>query len=138
MSIENSHQLMTTYVDALRARGAYDDHFSDDVKVSLMGYDRQVTGRTAARQFIDFFHDQAFTADIQIQSVVSGENRAHIEAVFAARHTGEFEGIAATGRQVNVPYSVGYDIANGKITALRLYFPLDVLVRQVQGDGAKG
>jgi hypothetical protein len=54
MSIENSHQLMTGYANALRSRSAYDEYFSDDVTVSLMGYDREVTGRTAARQSLIF------------------------------------------------------------------------------------
>jgi hypothetical protein len=42
----------------------------------------------------------------------------------------------ATGRQVSVPYNVGYDVSGGKITALRIYFPIDVLVRQIQAEGA--
>ena len=33
-----------------------------------------------------------------------------------------------------MPYCAVYDLADDKITALRLYFPLDVLLRQI---GAK-
>lgn len=136
MSAETTREMMMAYGEALLARGRYDEYFSEDVVVSLMAYSREVAGRKAARQFIDYFHDQAFEADIELKSVVCSEDKAHIEAVFVARHTGEFEGIPATGRQVSVPYSVGYDVSGGKITALRIYFPIDVLVRQIQAEGA--
>jgi predicted ester cyclase len=59
---------------------------------------------------------------------------AEAEADFVAKHTGEFAGIAATGREVTMPYCVVYDLADEKITALRLYFPTDVLLHQI---GAK-
>lgn len=76
-----------------------------------MGYGREVSGLAAARQFVDYFHDQAFKADIQILSLVCG-----------------------AGRQVTVPYTVGYDIAGGKMTALRIYMPMDVLMRQLNDN----
>ena len=41
--------------------------------------------------------------------------------VFVGTHTGDFAGIPASGKQVAVPYSVFYDLADGKITALRIY-----------------
>jgi transcriptional regulator with XRE-family HTH domain len=43
------------------------------------------------------------------------------QADFVGRHTGEFAGIPATGREVRVPYSVHYDLNNGDISALRIY-----------------
>ena len=132
MSIETTRQLMYAYADDLVARRDYEQHMSESVTVSLMGYGREVSGRAAARQFIDYFHDQAFKAEIQILSLVCGEDKACAEALFHARHIGDFEGVPASGRQVNVPYSVGYDIAGGKITALRIYMPMDVLMRQLQ------
>ena len=44
-----------------------------------------------------------------------------IEVDFVGRHTGEFAGIPATGRNVRVAYSVHYDLTNGGISALRIY-----------------
>ncbi len=60
-----------------------------------------------------------------------GAGHAFVEVDFVARHIGEFAQIAATGKAVNVPYCVAYDLAGGKITALRLYFPLQELLRQI-------
>jgi predicted ester cyclase len=55
-----------------------------------------------------------------------------LEAVFIATHTGEFAGIAPTQRPVRVPYTVAYDLAGDEITALRVYLPMDALVRQLR------
>jgi hypothetical protein len=56
-----------------------------------------------------------------------------LEARFEGTHIGEFEGVPATGRQVDVPYAVAYDLRGDGISALRLYFPLDLLKRQIAG-----
>lgn len=56
-----------------------------------------------------------------------------IEAEFVGTHVGEFAGVAPTGRQVRVPYSVAYDLVEDAITAVRLYLPMDALVRQIRG-----
>jgi len=46
-------------------------------------------------------------------------------------HTGEFAGVAPTGRAVRVPYSVIYDLRGDQISNLRIYLPLSVLVEQI-------
>ena len=43
-------------------------------------------------------------------------------------------GIPPTGRSVRVPYSAFYDVADDRITALRLYMSLIDLTAQLQGD----
>ncbi len=59
-------------------------------------------------------------------------DRAAVEAEFVGTHVGEFAGLAPTGRLVRVPYAVAYDLAGETIAALRLYLPLDALVRQIR------
>jgi predicted ester cyclase len=46
-------------------------------------------------------------------------------------HAGEFAGIQPTGRAVRVPYSVVYDLRGDKISALRIYFPMSLLIEQL-------
>jgi predicted ester cyclase len=62
---------------------------------------------------------------------VVANDRAVAELDFVGEHTGEFSGIEATGREVIVPYCAVYDLEGEKIKALRLYFPMDVLLRQL-------
>jgi SnoaL-like polyketide cyclase len=60
-------------------------------------------------------------------------SRAAIEADFVGTHSGEFGGLAATGRAVRVPYSVVYDLRGDRISALRIYFPMSLLMEQISG-----
>ena len=48
-------------------------------------------------------------------------NRCAVELVFSGPHTGDFVGIAATGREVRVPYSAYYDLTNDGISTVRVY-----------------
>ncbi len=42
--------------------------------------------------------------------------------------------MAATGREVRVPYCMVYELEGEKIGALRGYMPMDVLMRQLGGS----
>jgi len=107
------------------------EHFSDDVVMEMMGQDQRFEGPDAVEQMIDYMHRQAFEARLEVRSMVVGDGQAAAEFDFVGRHTGEFAGVPATGREVRVPYCVVYDLEDGKITALRLYFPMDVPMRQL-------
>jgi len=58
-----------------------------------------------------------------------------VEADFVGTHTAEFLGIPATGKSVNVPYSVVYDIPADTITAIRVYMPMQLFGEQLGGEG---
>ena len=47
------------------------------------------------------------------------------------KHIGEFAGIPATGKQVRVPLTVVYDVANGRISRGRIYLIVPVLMQQL-------
>jgi hypothetical protein len=131
MSIERTRQTLTTYLDDLLSFGDFARCFTDDVTVTFMGTDRAVEGREAARTLITFVHQHAFRTHITAGAIVYGEATAMLEARFRATHIAEFEGIPATGRQVDVPYAVAYDFRDDRISALRLYFPMELLMRQI-------
>ena len=54
------------------------------------------------------------------------------EAVFVGTYFGGFAGIAATGKEVTVPYSVFYELEDGKITNLRIDALVEGIVQQLQ------
>ena len=58
-----------------------------------------------------------------------------MEIDFVGTHTAEFLGIPATGKSVNVPYSVVYDIPADKITALRVYMTMQLFGEQLGREG---
>ena len=131
MSAESTRTILDSYAQALLSFGDFARYLTEDVTLTIEGTDRAVTGREAVRQMIAFMHTQAFKTNIQVKRVVYGDGHAMLEAVFVGTHVGTFEGIPATHRDVRVPYAVAYDVNSAGITALRLYFPMDVLMRQI-------
>jgi predicted ester cyclase len=124
---------MQEYLDALVRRGDYPRYFSEDVVATFEGTDYRGEGREAAGQLIRFVHEGAFDAKPELKSLLVDEGLAAIEADFVGTHTGEFAGIQPTGRTVRVPYSVVYDIHDDHISALRIYFPVSLLIEQLTG-----
>jgi hypothetical protein len=133
MSIDTTRHAIDGYLEALLSCGDFGRFMSDDVTVTFMGTDRQAAGREAACGLITFVHALAFKTAIRVNDVVYGERRAMLEAEFVGTHIAEFEGVAASHRHVRVPYAVVYDVDDQLITALRIYFPLDLLMRQIAG-----
>ena len=134
MPQQNTTTTMQAYLDALVARSNFEAYLADDATFEIMGTDQKVYGRDAVRDTIVWMHTQAFDAQPKVRTVIAGDNQAALEADFIGTHTGEFAGVAATGRSVNIPYSVIYDLESDKITALRAYIPMDQLARQISGD----
>jgi steroid delta-isomerase-like uncharacterized protein len=124
-------KVMQEYLDALARREDFPAYFTDDVVATFEGTDQRAEGREAAGQLIRYVHQNAFDARMELKNLLADEGQAAIEADFAGTHTGEFAGIPATGRAVRVPYTVIYDLRGDKISALRIYFPMSVLIDQL-------
>jgi steroid delta-isomerase-like uncharacterized protein len=124
-------KVMQEYLEALARRDDFPAYFTDDVVATFEGTDQRAEGREAAGQLIRYVHQNAFDARMELKNLLAGEGQAAIEADFAGTHTGEFAGIPATGRAVRVPYAVIYDLRGDKISALRIYFPMSVLIDQL-------
>lgn len=52
---------------------------------------------------------------IEIEDMVEEGNKIVLRARFQGRHDGPFNGIAATGKVVDLPFMIMYQIENGKI-----------------------
>ena len=124
-------KVMQEYLDALGQRAGYPAYLTDDVVATLEGTDQRAAGREAAGQLIRFIHEGAFDARPELKNLLVDDGKAAIEADFVGTHTGEFAGIQPTGREVRVPYSVVYDIRGDQISALRIYFPISLLMEQL-------
>ena len=133
MTVETTRETMAAYIKALVAREPYAQYFADDVTFTVMGNEGDpIKGRDAVAQFIRWFHQTAFDARPEIKEIFSTDGHACLEAEFVGRHIGEFFGVPASGRDVRVPYTVVYDLHGNKITALRFYMPMNVLMQQIK------
>ena len=129
--MDTERQVMRDYLDALIKRDDFPAYFTDDVVATFEGTDQRADGRDAAAQLIRYVHEGAFDARMELKNLLTDEGKAAIEADFAGTHTGEFAGIPATSRAVRVPYSVIYDLRGDRISALRIYFPMSLLMQQL-------
>jgi predicted ester cyclase len=124
--------IIRSYVDALVGRGDFATFLADDVSLEIVGTKQGARGRQAVTDLITWLHTQAFDATAKVKTVIAEHEHAALEADFVGTHTGEFLGIAATGKPVNVPYAVRYDVPPaGKITAIRIYMPMELFGQQL-------
>jgi steroid delta-isomerase-like uncharacterized protein len=131
MSVEATSKTMRSYLDALVARGDFADYFTDDVTWTTIGTEQNVQGREPVRDFLTWMHTHAFDAHPKVKTLVVGDGQAALEADLVGTHTGEFLGMPATGKSVQVPYCVAYDLRDDKIAALRAYIPMELFSQQL-------
>ena len=112
-------------------RADFTRYFTDNVVATFEGTDQRAEGRQAAGELIRYVHETAFDARPELKNMLVDTGKAAIEADFAGTHTGEFAGLQPTGRFVRVPYSVVYDLRDDQISALRIYFPMSLLVERL-------
>lgn len=127
-----SSATVTTHLDALRGAGDCGAAFTDDVTLTMMETGEVIHGRTAVATLLKYMHHMAFAAPPAVMTLVAAAERVMVEAEFTGRHTSEFAGIPATGHRVHLPYVVAYDLDAATIRAMRLYFPIDRLIRQLR------
>jgi predicted ester cyclase len=102
MSVEATSKTIRSYLDALLARGDFADSFTDDITWTTVGTGPELQGRQPIRDFISWMHTQAFDAHPKVKTLVVGDGQAALEADFVGTHTGEFLGMPATGKAVQV------------------------------------
>ena len=131
MTVEATAETMRSYLDAFLARGDFADYFIDEVTWTTVG-GQDLQGHEPVREFLVWMHTQAFDAHPKVKTLVVGDGQAALEADFIGTHTGEFLGMAATGKSVRVPYCVVYDLRGDKLAALRAYIPMELFAQQLK------
>lgn len=105
LSLEQTQQIIQEYFEALLNHGDFAQYYSDEVTCSEEGTDQRCRGRDIVRGWIG--HG---VGRFMMRGLFAGAGHAVAEADF----------IRTDGSVV--PFAVVYDLADGKITALRLYF----------------
>ena len=132
MSVPDTESTMRDYLNALLGGGDFAAFFSDDILWTTMETGDEIRGRDAVRDYIVALHSQLFEATPELRSLAVADGIASLEADFVGKHVAELAGVPATGAQVRLPYAMFYDVEGGRITALRAYFPITVLVQKLQ------
>lgn len=128
MSVESTRKVMQQYVDSKHTDMSV---MADDVVFRNMATGDETRGPEGVRQMLQYIYHTAFDADAVSPKLVCDDGRAVLEGTFKGKHIGEFAGIPATGKEVEVPLAVSYDLENDKIKRARVYFELPVLFQQL-------
>ena len=136
MTVDETRRVLGDYLDALLGGGDFAAYFADDVQWTTTETGEVINGADAVRDFIIAFHTELFDASPELGLLICGDGVAALEATFVGKHIREFAGVEATGTQVRLPYSVFYELDDGRITALRAYIPLSSLVEQLRAAEA--
>ena len=107
-------------------------YVAEDAVFTSMNTGEKTVGREAIGEMLHYIYHVAFDARAEIKNIVVTENKALLEGDFIGKHIGEFAGIPATNKDVNVPLCVTYELENGLIKEGRVYFLMDVMMAQLK------
>ena len=131
MSVESTRETMRRY---------WDDDLSvvaDDAVYEFTHNGREIRGRDAITTMLDELYRRSFEATFNVANQIVADGRAVLEGRFAGRHIGEWEGIAPTGREVDVPIAVLYELENDRIQRVRIYLQALPLYEQLGVSAAQ-
>ena len=126
MSVERTQEAMRRYWE--------DDDLSvvaDDAVYTFTHNGREVRGREAIAELLEELYKKSFDAGFKVSNQIVGDGRAVLEGRFHGRHIGDWEGNAATGRDVDVPIAVLYELENDQIKRVRIFLQALVLLQQI-------
>lgn len=126
MSIEETRKVLDAY---------WKDHdplcVAEDAVFTMMPTGEQIRGREAIAKHLSGFYHGALEARAEKTNAIFGDGRGVLEARVVGRHTGTFAGVPATGREVDVPLCVTYELRSGMITQAHIYLMVNVLMAQI-------
>jgi predicted ester cyclase len=130
MSVEATRQVMEQYAGSEHGDTSM---MSPDVVFRLMPTGEEYRTPEGVLAMLQGFYHGAFEATAETSRLLVGEGQAALEGTVVGKHTGEFAGVAATGKDVRVPIAVFYDLAHDMITEGRVYLEVPVFLAQVTG-----
>jgi len=106
-------------------------YVAEDGVFLSMNTGEETVGREAVGQMLHYIYHIAFDAKAEIRNKIITDSKAVLEIDFVGKHIGEFAGIQPTNKNVNVPVCIVYDLENGLIKHARVYFTMDVMMKQL-------
>lgn len=103
---------------------------ADDVVFTNMATGEEFVGREALREMLHQVYHVAFDAHAESRAVIVDDSFAVLEGTIVGRHTGEFAGVPATGKDVRIPLCVVYEFRDDKIVSARIYPEVSVFMAQ--------
>jgi limonene-1,2-epoxide hydrolase len=109
-------------------------HVAEDAVFTMQPTGEEIRGREAIAKHLTGFYHGALEAQAIRTNAIFADGQGVLEARVVGRHTGVFAGVEATGRDVDVPLCVTYDVAGGLIQRARIYLLVNVLLKQISAS----
>ena len=122
MSIEQTRAVMTAYWS-----GHEDEMVAEDGVLILMATGEETHGREEVVALIREFYSGIFDGSFESTGSFIADGHAAAEGFLVGKHIGDYAGIAATGKDVRVPMCIIYDVSEGLVQRIRVYFETAVL-----------
>lgn len=131
-AVEQTRQVLETYW-----KNHDPKYVAEDAVFTMLPTGEVIRGRDAIAKHLDNFYHGSFTAHAEVVSSIFDENKGLLEALVIGKHTGEFGGIPATGKDIRVPLAVSYELENGLIKRARIYLMANVLFDQIRATAGQ-
>jgi predicted ester cyclase len=106
-------------------------YIHEDAVFTNMATGESHKGKAEIGALLHFMYKVAFEAKAETINRIITEDKALIEGYFKGKHIGEFAGMPATNKEVNVPLAVSYTLEGGLIKSARIYMQVNVLMQQL-------
>jgi predicted ester cyclase len=134
MTQSETAAVMADYQDAMFSNGSFEEYFADNIVITMVDVNQRIVGKDAARDAMVQLNQVAFNASTETKDFIVGPGIASSEAVFTGVQIGDYAGIPMTRRQVEVPYSIFWELEGGKITSLKIYGLVSGIMQQLTSD----
>ena len=134
MTQRETEAVIADYQDAMLSNGSFEEYFADNIVITMVDVNERIVGKDAAHDAMVQLNQVAFNASTETRDFIVGPGIASAEAVFTGVQIGEYAGIPMTRRQVEVPYSIFWQLEGGKITSLKIYGLVTGIIQQLTSD----
>lgn len=114
--VENTRRIAEPY---------FEDHdveaLAPDVSYTIAATGEEIDGREGVAEMLSVFYEDVFDASAEITGTYYGDGFAVEEFVLRGKHVGEFNGMPATGRTVEMPACLVVEVGDEHIERARLY-----------------
>jgi len=106
---------------------------TEDFIINLAGMPFQMRGREAWAQNVQVMQRAFPGIHARIDDIFSTDDRVAVRLTFTGTHKGEFQGIPATGRDVEYTSIELYRVADGRLAEEWIASDTETLMRQLTG-----
>lgn len=128
-----SAQTVQAYLTAIADRQDLEPFLAPGVTFGLPADEHPLRGTASVARAVRHHYEEEFDARPELVRLVADERGAVAEVLFVGTHIGKYAGMAPTGRPVRVPLAMAFDVDDGLIAAIRVYYSPEAVLAQL-GD----